>query len=498
MAFVCTVIVTKAQVVTDFRLGEYKYRTSGYRALLIDGNLGSSAGGGKSLGNNRTDFLLNGDSKVDYISVFSTDHKQHLSSLSGYLRIDGIGQKLAGNKVSGQSLRTFADYRYLDRHYLKQFFVEYGGSAGVSYDYSKGKTRDSLFSSNGYSMGVRPSFGIGRGRLEPVGDAQTAIFILEALYEKGKIPKVEAEVARQFARLITDFRNKRLFDLRRRSISQIMQIDSFFRHHQLIRQTDAETVALTYDNLYFAFNNDLSFLPGFFQSHESQQYSFDDIGGYIPNKADQVYTSDNGFDIYARDYSRFIDEFAVQTLQSINEQTPRLSGRVMYVRLSGAAFIQKDLAEQIKKNILDKRVTIGYEHHIPMNLKWQKSYMARIAFRSTNDYSIDPFFYPNSTMYWMTGKYQLGFYPNNRSSIEGQSVLDLTRTRINSSSTAVQEGKYLSGSFSARVIGTYFLNFHTVVKGSVSTGYNKILSSPGSKDGYFSIGFALRLLHYFY
>lgn len=124
-----------------------------------------------------------------------------------------------------------------------------------------------------------------------------------------------------------------------------------------------------------------------------------------------------------------------------------------------------------------------------------------LAFRSANENPVDPFFSPYTNRYWFNGKYRLGYYPSNRTSVEGYSDLSLSLNKTNKTSQSVPIGKAFSGGVGAGLIGTYFLNFRTVLKGSVAAGYSKILSNSypnGGKDGYLSFGFAIRILHYFY
>lgn len=97
--------------------------------------------------------------------------------------------------------------------------------------------------------------GFGFGRLENVEDARMAVLMLEDLYKNNKIFKtINDEDILIFAEKITQLRNMRHFDARKRRIYEIQAVDSFLRNSGYSQSQDAVYFASLYDNWEYANN----------------------------------------------------------------------------------------------------------------------------------------------------------------------------------------------------------------------------------------------------
>jgi hypothetical protein len=81
---------------------------------------------------------------------------------------------------------------------------------------------------------------IGRGRIEEVQDARQAVYILDELakVERMSMDKTDEEVL-EFARHISQLKNKRFFDARLRRIAEIESLDSFLIANDYLLKSDA-------------------------------------------------------------------------------------------------------------------------------------------------------------------------------------------------------------------------------------------------------------------
>ena len=95
----------------------------------------------------------------------------------------------------------------------------------------------------------------GLGRLENVEDARMAIFILEDLQKNNQLAKaISDEDILAFATKITQLRNKRHFDARKRRIYEIQALDSFIRDNGFSGAQNAVYFSGIIDNLGYANN----------------------------------------------------------------------------------------------------------------------------------------------------------------------------------------------------------------------------------------------------
>ena len=82
---------------------------------------------------------------------------------------------------------------------------------------------------------------MGKGRIEPVQDARQAIYLFDELskIQRSSPDKSEEQII-EFAKLISQLKNKRFFDARLRRIAELERLDSFLISNKYISKQDAK------------------------------------------------------------------------------------------------------------------------------------------------------------------------------------------------------------------------------------------------------------------
>ena len=113
----------------------------------------------------------------------------------------------------------------------------------------------------------------GNGRIEQVQDARQAVYIYKELSKADRMsPDKTDEQILEFAKLISQLKNKRFFDSRLRRIAEIESVDSFFTAKNYIKESDA--TYFTTLNDYWEYGNgpvrssgtrfSVALLPGYY------------------------------------------------------------------------------------------------------------------------------------------------------------------------------------------------------------------------------------------
>ncbi len=512
----CAINTAAQQKVSNYNLSNFKYRTNGYRALAFTGDFNS--GGGNSIIRDtiKQNYLSNGLSgQARYMQTRSTDNKQRFTSIFGFINpYAQRSDKYNATKTSSNSSILTLDWHDFNRLYKKNFFIEYGTDAGVSGALRSEKKNGAKTKNNTLGYGIECTAGVGKGRLEHVSDAQTALFILQDLKEQGLATNVSPEMADKFGHFITSIRNGRVFDLRRRTKFQLKEIDRFLKENKIITATDADEISIINDNLYFSFNNDFSPLP--YAIHKGYEGG-DAPGGnnnpfeilnYIPIQ--QAYLQNIFSDLTI--FPDYISEFNVHTLQPTNEQTMRLSGQKIYARARGVYANSLNTSS----NLAIKAVVAqaGFEKHTPINLHWQQSFSVNINYYTGRNSSKAGLRYfqdrltdgvanqlmPKSFSVYLNAQYGKRYYPNGRSSIEGVAALYLTKQ--NFIDGAGGSGKFTAsgGALNAKVFATYFLNHNTVVRGEANIYYgtSTLKNIASTTDRNIQGGVSVSIIHTFF
>lgn len=96
--------------------------------------------------------------------------------------------------------------------------------------------------------------GVGKGRMEPVSDLWQSYIILEKLNDQHSLTRdLKDEDFFEFATLVSQLKNKRIFDYRQRKIIELTALDSLLHKQNLVEKTDISYFTTVND--YWSFAN---------------------------------------------------------------------------------------------------------------------------------------------------------------------------------------------------------------------------------------------------
>jgi hypothetical protein len=464
--------------VSNYKLSDFKYRTDGYKLLRLNGSFSSRVINSNDVTAVSKSLGIGSNCEVEFAKSVSQEAKQRFLFASAAIYPPSINS--TKTSVTTKMNSYFAGLNVTDFHriYKGNYFFEFGGNFRGSLNSQKIKVNDSTTRSYKLNyLDVGLNIGVGTGRLENVTDAQTALFILNDLKEIGSIKSYDAQTADKLAKFITQVRNGRVFDLRRRTKQQIKEIAKFLKDNGIIKTAEADEVGIINDNLYFSFNNDLTLRMHNQHSPEgtnSSQYSFyrPNFFASIPELPYRYF--ETGGD--KTDYPDYLTEFAVQNLVPDAEQTQRMSGTKIYLRARGINSLRK--FETTKNKALGIVAQVGIEKHRPINLHWQEGISVNLLYsnikngtrtfvRYFNDNLVNSIEARNdaiakSNSIQLNGRYFKGYYPNGRTSIEGLFNFDIYKST-----------KYSGFAFNLapQINGTYFINHNTLIRGGASFNF---------------------------
>ncbi len=204
-----------------------------------------------------------------YFSNTNTDRLQRETSLFLNSRANfnqnGSGRKLNDSLVSSQANNASnydnsVIYNQLNRFYKPNnsfTYLSYGGSGsinGSNFFNSRSTSGDFNQKINRNRLQANLSIGKGKGRIENVSDAVSAMFIIKDLQEKGGLGQLSDVQTELIAQGITTARNRRFIDFRFRIIDQIALLDSFFTLAGAKPDNDLIYYTTLYDNWFYATN----------------------------------------------------------------------------------------------------------------------------------------------------------------------------------------------------------------------------------------------------
>lgn len=404
---------------SSFQLKNYKYRTPGFKALLL--NLNASGSIYDAKGGTRTDVKgnqFNSNSGINYYRIISTDKRQHISTIS-FNPVFNFVKNENGGVVAERNRQIIldADWSRMDRFFnSRNLFFEVGNKLGAVSNTRKNRSQFLDSKTTGNIVSNMLILGVGKGRLENVQDAQMAKFIINDLQKMGLLDRVPDDATEyELAVLITDINNRRVFDDRKRLIYELTRIDSFLQSKQLIQAPSIAYFTTVNDNWLLAFN------PGRL----------------------------SGTRIYAQLKPGF--SFNVEGFK----QTDTTS------------FPYTNDTKQIEYFYEPE---IGIEHHKPVTLHWQRIARAAIRFRQTfNREKIKSESVSGSTeSEWFrtypellfNSFYGFGYYPTNRTVVDGGLSFDAVYGQQN---MGISRTTYFSLVPGLQFSANYFINFRTRV-----------------------------------
>ena len=125
------------------------------------------------------------------------------------------------------------------------WFFEFNQDLRIAYSNNKNiiKTSSNITDrkTTSYSISGFLPVKFGKGRIENVGDARQALFILESFEKQNLLLReLNAEDIIEFATLISQLKNKRFFDARLRKIGELKAIDEFLKTKNIISNPQIE------------------------------------------------------------------------------------------------------------------------------------------------------------------------------------------------------------------------------------------------------------------
>ena len=470
--------------VTDFKLSDYKYRTPGFRSMVgrlvtngLFANSGSKTDTGKAYSGNHQ-FSFNGS--LDWGQLYNTDTRQHVRSYSAGSWIDRNGTKSPGMKTSDSRYFFGAGVSEQNTLYKDKYFIEVGGSFGMSATFSSMNSQDSKNNSSMLTPSISFNSGIGKGRLENVMDAQMALFLLDELQTKNMVrTKVSSETAYKFAELVTSLRNRRIFDYRVRRAYELTAIDSFLKANKMVSAYDIHYFTSINDVWSFAIQSPIqSFVPFATSVYGLATGNFGETmpGGYI-------------------------------------HQLVRYSGTIRYLRLNAYTDwnIISTKSDSTKFNSSGSYKTAylraGIEKRVPINLNWQKNYTVEAGVTyapfgkavgapttpGTPPLPADSAKIPVATSKLLpsiTAMYSIGYFPNTRTTVHMGAVSSISKS--------VFSGSGLSFSFGADLVTSYFINYNTRIGADIFIALTPVSKIAGTNSNSAQVRFNISYLHFFY
>lgn len=242
--------------IKDFDLSQYKLPYLKRHSLYGSFNLGSNYYSTKDDLTEYTSKNLSYDCNVLYKNYFNSTTFQGEQSVNVSYSFDNRNVKTISsseNKSMNKSLDLNLNIMSVNRYYSDDFFYGFGITCSANRivyeeDYSGNNKDETTIATNG----SLPLF-IGLGRIEQVEDARLAVYILDELSTAGSLAHQPTnDEVLEFAKLISELKNERFFDGRLKKISELQQVVSFLKTHNLLVKDDIQAFAIVNDNWDYA------------------------------------------------------------------------------------------------------------------------------------------------------------------------------------------------------------------------------------------------------
>lgn len=447
LTFLCVSVFSFAQD-SVFHIKDYKYRTPGYQALALNFQFSGSYSNTNvnDAQTDRSNYTELGPVSADYYRIKSSEKRFQQTNIMVTTGYSSNSRKDAQEKYTLNRFGNQATWKVQTRDYkTNQWFLEWGNE--LSGSVVTGSNKSGSLGADYNQLSARNTFtiGFGKGRIEWVQDAQMALYILSDLSSQNLLNRQPStEEANQFAQLITDINNRRVFDSRRRRIYELSRIDSFLKNTGLVTQTDIRHFTTVNDDWAFAINP-------FRQSGKSW-------------------------------FARLKPGVTFERNRANNKSQPQPS----YAETRGWW--------------LSFSPEIGYETYRPVSLKWQRNFSVAISYAGTQIY----YQQKQVTSTGETGSktdvfggsmrlnttYGIGYFPN-------------TRTQLVAAVNLVGGfyKNYWDAISSLNVSADYFLGYRTYLRGNISASYAHYQFDNVPADiirKNFSSSFSLQLSHFIF
>lgn len=261
---------------TTFKLWDYKNPDYLYQSLDLNFGLDNSLSGNLKKGaynSSGKSFSFSSNAGAAYSRYTNSAKAQGDLSINLKLEVgsrknnstynsDSYNSEVKSNSFGhNESLNLSGLHRFYNQ---KQNFIEVNGALSLYNSYNNSNdnqfvfdtassTRESRFVN--FRNTISGSFLIGKGRIEQVQDAQTAMYLLDDLYTLNRQKRdMSDQDVNDLAQLITKLKYKRFFDYRLRKIAEITAIDSLMQINGIISSADAAYYTSLTDNWNYANN----------------------------------------------------------------------------------------------------------------------------------------------------------------------------------------------------------------------------------------------------
>jgi len=257
-------IVLHAQ---EFDLNKYKYRFQRYQSAQINFNFyGNNTyrmdrstnidpNNNNSKSHYNTDknyFKYNSRVPFYFMRTINTEKLQQVQSLSFTSDFGAINEIRNHSKNISANMQYSIDNRiYRDKNFyeLNLYLYSY---MGYNTDFARISYYNIDQRSNNTSGNFNISIGKGRGRLEYVTDAVTALFLLQDLKKKSGIGNYTKEQVEAIAKSITRINTTRFIDFRYRLIDQLTLLDSSLKENGIVPTKAIQYFTTINDNWLYA------------------------------------------------------------------------------------------------------------------------------------------------------------------------------------------------------------------------------------------------------
>ena len=252
--FMTTIISSQAQL-NDFNLSDYKLPDLDRKALETRFSLNGSNYYDKSPMYSFPNFnelnqnQYSSSAFINYSHYLNNSKYQRNSNYAFNFNSNYYNRKQDGKLFNKSNQLIPALYIQSEnrRYFEGGSFIE--ADLNISYEYSIGKSYskndwDSSETNNDRQNHVALVYvplKIGKGRIEQVQDARQAIYILDELAKVDRmlVDKTDEEVL-EFAKHISQLKNKRFFDDRLKRMAEIESLDSFLVSQDYLLKSDAK------------------------------------------------------------------------------------------------------------------------------------------------------------------------------------------------------------------------------------------------------------------
>lgn len=397
---------------------------------------------------------LNGDLGLNYFLISNSLKEQART----WAYLTGGAGSSSGESSNLRNASTNLSFKHESFRFFKvNEFIEIAPRLDFNYNYNKQEEDSHYYGNyngndivepyyekeNNLSSTISLKLGIGKGRIEDVGDARQAMFILQELQRKNLLKKtLSNDEVNAFTEQITLVKNKRYYDYRIQLMDEVSVVDSFLVANDFVDKANSV--------LYFNVLYD-KWMYGDRDRREAGTYI---KGGVAP----EYWFNDN-----IRRTS-FVGDTYIETGRYRNVNS--YYGAALYV---------------------------DYRYEKPLNLALQSSFNAG-AYSGLYKYR---YFDDNFSKTELNISYKLGYYPNTRTYISGSITQLLGWNKIYYTQSGF-EAKERNYSFSNSILfidGYYFLSPQLRLFGqcNVSFSYTNFGEGITNQDKYPATSFRIGL-----